>query len=171
MKMLTLPDDKLKITNSEMLTEYIHGGNAVLTLVGPAGTAHTYIFKCPRNSTEFPPGVRFVYVLHEDVRFYLGILDQGKFRRTMHSNFTEEAETVKGAKYIVRLASDQQLLDTTLMKLYQSGRCARCGRLLDSDASFVHGFGRKCWNIHQIKREAEASLFIKSRGGRSTSRC
>lgn len=155
MKIINLPDDNLKITDSSMLHEYIYGGNAQLTLVGPAGTAHTYLFARPRNADDFPPDIRFVYVIHEDKKFYLGMIEKDVFRCTSHSRFEESAETVKGARYIVRLANNQLLLNVTPMKLYQSGKCARCGRALDSTEGLKHGFGKKCWNAYQVRKEAE----------------
>lgn len=163
MKIINLPNDNLKITDSQMLHEYIYGGRAELTLIGPAGTAHNYLFAEPRNSDDFPPDIRFVYVLHEDKKFYLGMLDQDVFRCTSHSRFDETAETVKGAKYIARLANNQLMLNTTQMRLYQSGRCARCGRLLDSEDAIKRGFGKKCWNAYQVKREAEENLYADFR--------
>jgi len=163
MKIINLPNNNLKITDSRMLYDYIRGGKAELTLIGPAGTAHTYLFMSPRSADEFPPDIRFVYVLHDDKRFYIGMIEQNTFRCTARSRFNEDAETVKGAKYIVRLANNQLLLSTTPMKLYQSGRCARCGRLLDSESGIRRGFGKKCWSAYQIKQEAEEKLYADFR--------
>lgn len=148
----------LQIHNSAMLNEVIHGSRGELTLVGPAGTAHTYIFARPRNAEDFPPDLRFVYARHADKRFYLGVLEGDKFRCTHNSRFDESCESVKGAKYIVKLASNQNLLTWTAMKLYQSGKCARCGRALDSEFGITHGFGKSCWRQHLAEREAEGCI-------------
>lgn len=151
-------DSALQIHDSAMLKEYIHSSRGELTLVGPAGTAHTYIFARPRNAEDFPPDVRFVYAKHEDRRFYLGVLEGDQFRCTHNSKFDESCESVKGAKYIVKLAENQNLLNWTAMKLYQSGKCARCGRPLDSGFGLAHGFGKSCWKKHQLARELEESI-------------
>lgn len=158
MKLTCLPDSRLQLTDSSMLHGYIYGGNAELTMVGPAGTAHTYIISKPRNSDDFPPDIRFVYVVHEEKKFYLGMIENNKFRCTAHSRFDESSETVKGAKYLMNLAKNQPLFDITPMKLYQSGRCARCGRKLSSDKALSRGFGKKCYQIAQIQRIAAERL-------------
>lgn len=163
MKLSCLPDEKYRITDAGMLQEFLCGGQAELTLVGPAGTAHKYLFARPKNSDDFPPDIRFVYVIHEDKRFYIGMLEQGVFRCTAHSKFDESCECVKGARYIVLLSNNQILLNTTKMKLYQSGKCARCGRELDSDNAIKIGFGKKCWNAHQVRREAEEKFCAELR--------
>lgn len=151
-------DDKLRIRNSAMLNEFIHSNQGELILVGPADTAHTYIFARPRNAEDFPPDVRFVYARHEDRKFYLGVLEGNQFRCTHNSKFDESCESVLGAKYIVKLANNQNLLNWTAMQLYQSGKCARCGRALDSGFGLEHGFGKSCWKKHQLAREAEVTI-------------
>ena len=157
--MMTRP----QITDSKMLAEYIHGDRAVMQLVGPAGTSHTYLFARPRNADDFPPDIRFVYVIHEDKHFYIGMLEGKKFRCTAHSRFSEDCESVKGAHYIVKLAYSQTLLNKTPMKLYQSGYCARCGRELGSKFGYAHGFGKSCWMKHITRREMEEALYANSR--------
>jgi len=151
-------DSKLRIYHSSMINELIHGTQGELTLVGPSDTAHTYIFAKPKNADEFPPDVRFVYAKHEDRRFYLGMLEGDHFRCTHNSKFDESCESVKGAKYIVKLAQNQNLMNWTAMCLYQSGKCARCGRTLDSGFGLEHGFGKSCWKKHQLEREVEESI-------------
>ena len=158
MKLTYEIDPKLKITDSTMLREYVYGNNAELTMVGPAGTAHTYYIAQPRNASDFPPDIRFVYVFHDDTKFYLGMIEDGRFRCTKNSRFDESCETVKGAFYIIKLMNDQQLLDRTAMRLYQSGKCARCGRPIDSEYGLLRGFGKSCWQKHQIQRLAEEKL-------------
>lgn len=155
MKLETAIDEKYRITDSKMLKEYIHGTQAYLTLVGPSGTAHMYLFARPRNADDFPADIRFIYAVHENTKFYLGMLEGMKFRCTRNSRFAEDCEVVKGAKYIVNLAKSQPLLTWTTMKLYQSGKCARCGRALDSEFGLIHGFGKSCWRKHLAFREME----------------
>lgn len=149
------PNEALRIHDAEMLSEFIHGSQAQLVLVGPAGTAHCYRFARPRNVNDFPPDVRFVFAIHEDKKFYLGMLEEDKFRCTQNSRFDEDCDVVKGAKYIVKLSHNQNLLTWTAMKLYQSGKCARCGRPLNSEFGILHGFGKSCWRKHQLLREEE----------------
>lgn len=132
------------VTSSETAKRIMTAGNGVLTLVGPAGTAHTYKFAKPRNAQEFSPKTIFVYALHDNKTFYLGRLTSDGFRLTAASKFGEHTEIVKGAHYLYRLSTDQSLLDRTPMRLFHHSRCCKCGRALTSEKALELGIGRKC---------------------------
>jgi len=138
-------DEDYRMLSSETIATYLHGGRGEVTLASPTGVAHRYLFSEPRNADEFPVGTIFVYALHEGRRFYLGMLDNNnQFRLTSRSQFKADTETVKGAMYIAKMASDQNLVDQTQMMLYHSGKCCRCGRLLSSGKSISCGLGKSC---------------------------
>ena len=132
-------------TDSNILNTYLYGGDAVVTLESPSGTKHTYVYSKPKDSDSFPIDTRFVYCLHGTKRFYLGMIDQDRFRLTRNSRFTEDTDIVKGAKYIENLRKNQVFLDSSPMKIYHNFRCARCHRLLTDEKAIKLGYGKKCY--------------------------
>ena len=142
------------MTNSKELWDYIHGGKGVITLYAPAPsqTHHSYLFSSPADRDEFPDDVIFVYAIHENKRFYIGMLEQKSFRLTRRSRFHRDTDIVRGAYYIVRMALDQNALSRTPMILYNNGRCAVCGRKLEDEKYIKIGIGRKCFKNHVENR-------------------
>ena len=133
------------MTSSSVIQRYLTAGRGEVTLVSPRSMkAHKYAFSSPRNKEDFPDNTIFVYVFHENHKFYLGMYDRFGFRLTRNSHFGEDTEAVKGARYIVRMAEDQKLVDRKAMLLYHSGKCCKCGRKLDSFDALKEGIGRKC---------------------------
>lgn len=142
-------------TDSNILNIYLYGGYATVTLEAPSGNSHTYMYLKPRDTEAFPPDVRFVYCLHDGTtKFYLGMLEQDRFRLTKNSRFQEDTDIVKGARYIEKLRKNQNILSRTPMKIYHNCRCGKCNRLL-TDEKYIHiGFGKKCY-----KKLQEQTLF------------
>lgn len=141
--------EKLILKNSKIISRYIRAGKGDVVLRAPSGKAHRYAFLSPKDTHDFPEGTIFVYVFHNDHRYYLGMLDivsedNVAFRRTAKSAFGEDTEAVKGARFIVKMAMHQDLVDRTPMELYQSGRCCKCGKPLITTEGFTNGIGRKC---------------------------
>lgn len=139
-------------TNSKILDDYIHAGNAVVRLLAPSGKAHTYVYKIPRDLESFDVKRRFVYAIHENEKtgaiqeFYLGQLSPitDEFEITRASRFLPDTEIVKGAVYIDKLRNDQDVFDRSPMKIYHLGKCGRCGRPLEDEESLRYGLGKKC---------------------------
>lgn len=138
--------EKYILSDSTIINRYIRAGKGEVILQAPSGTAHKYLFAFPKQKEDFPEGTVFVYAVHDDRKFYLGMLsDEGDgFRRTARSYFNEDTDIVKGAKYITRMAKDQALVDRTVMRLYHTGKCCRCGRALEDDIAIHEGIGKKC---------------------------
>lgn len=140
------------MTDSKVIYRYLHGGLGEVTLVSPkTNKAHTYNFLKPKNEKEFPEDTIFVYVLHDGHKMYLGMLSGSDFRRTSKSSFDEDTEAMKGARYIVKMANRQDLVDTKQMLLYHAGTCCCCGRKLDSEKALALGIGKKCLQRYNIK--------------------
>ena len=149
--------EKRLMTDSSSIYRYIHAGKGEVTLVSPMSLkAHSYLFKQPADSGSFPADTIFVYVIHEGHSMYIGMLDnQYGFRLTNKSAFGEHTEAVKGARYIVKMASNQNLVDKRSMLLYHSGRCCKCGRLLRSDKALKLGIGRCCIKFYEELSQKE----------------
>ena len=137
------PESSRELKGRETISNYIYGGNAVVKLEAPSGKSHTYVFSKPRNTGIFPDDVLFVYALHEGVQqFYVGMVENRRFRLTQNSRFLPDTEIVRGAAYIMRMANTPGF--QTPMKLYHMGICSRCGRHLTSEDSLETGIGPKC---------------------------
>lgn len=137
------PESSRKLVGAEAIRNYIYGGRGVVTLKAPSGKSHTYIFAKPKNEDVFPDDVLFVYALHEGVKqFYVGMVEKGRFRLTRHSRFLHDTEIVKGAYYIMKMATTPEL--DTPMELYHNGMCCFCGRQLTSEKSIDIGIGPRC---------------------------
>ena len=132
-----------QMTDCNIIYSYIHGGKGIVTLEAPSGKSHMYAFYRPRNSDEFPNDVIFVYAVHNLQKlFYVGMIEQDKFRVTRHSRFLEDNEIVKGVSYIMKMA--QGKITKSPMKLYHEGICCRCGRPLPHEKSVKQGIGSRC---------------------------
>lgn len=132
-----------QMTDCNIIYSYIHGGKGIVTLEAPSGKSHMYAFYKPRNSDEFPNDVIFVYAVHNLQKlFYVGMIEQDRFRVTRHSRFLEDNEIVKGASYIMKMA--QGKITKSPMKLYHEGICCRCGRPLTHEKSVKQGIGSRC---------------------------
>lgn len=139
------PESSSSFTNSIDIVNYIHGGRGIMKLEAPSGKSHIYLFQKPYDA--FPDDVIFVYAIHELKKFYLGMIENSKFRLTKNSRFLPDTEIVRGAFYIVRMSHHQDLVNNTRMTLYHMGLCARCGRKLQSDETVRTGIGKKCRKI------------------------
>ena len=140
------------MTDSKVIYRYLHGGKGEVTLVSPrSNKAHSYKFLKPANERDFPEDTIFVYVLHEGHKMYLGMLAGSEFRRTAKSSFGEDTEAVKGARYIVKMANRQDVVDARRMELYHSGKCCYCGRPLESAKYLNYGIGKKCMQYYNIQ--------------------
>lgn len=139
------------VTDAKVAERCMRAGKGKLVLYSPStGKAHGYVFNRPDNPQDFDEGTIFVYARHEDRRFYIGKLVFDKdfnlvgFRLTRSSKFNPDTEVVKGAYYMVRMATDQSLIDKGDMQLYHSRRCCKCGRYLEDQDSRDRGMGKKC---------------------------
>lgn len=139
------PESSERLTTAKDIYNYIMGGRGIVRLEAPSGTHHYYMFKKPANRDDFPDDVLFVYAIHDMAKkFYVGMIEEGKFRLTRNSRFLGDTDIVKGAYYIMRMSKSQELVDKTPMKLYHAGICAFCGRQLTSEKSIKIGIGPKC---------------------------
>ena len=139
------PDSSKQFESSELITDYIYGGRGIMKLESPSGVHHYYMFQKPADSEAFPDDVIFVYAIHDfEKKFYIGMIEQGKFRLTRNSRFLSDTDIVKGAYFIMKMSNSQKLVDETKMMLSHMGMCARCGRELTTDKSIESGIGPKC---------------------------
>lgn len=142
------PELSTRFTSQENLYNYLYGGRGIVTLMSPTGDYHTYSYEKPRNAEDFPEDIRFVFVIHSDAeqytKFYLGMIENDKFRITRNSRFGSNTPVVKGAFYIEKLRKSQQFLDASPMKIFHQGVCGLCGSKIWSTKSLECGFGRSC---------------------------
>ena len=137
------PESSAQLVGQQTIRNYIYGGRGVVTLKAPSGKQHSYVFAKPKNTDVFPDDVLFVYALHAGVKqFYIGMIEKGKFRLTHNSRFLPDTEIVRGARYIMRMASEPDL--NSKMELWHEGVCAFCGRKLSSEKSLSTGIGPRC---------------------------
>lgn len=138
-------ENSTKMIDKEIIHRYIHGGRGAVDLIAPSGKKHTYLFLRPRNGLYYPSDIVFVYALHNDeTKFYVGMIEENKFRLTCHSRFLEDTEIVRGAKYIVKMATIDNFAEKSAMTLNHLGVCCRCGRPLTQDEALHQGIGKKC---------------------------
>lgn len=141
----TVGKEQYRMADSTIIYRYLHSGKGEVTLVNCATfKAHTYKFLKPSNEADFPEDTIFVFVMHEGRRLYIGMLTGYDFRRTARSTYGEDTESVKGARYIVKMSAKQSVAKDDRMQLYHSGRCCYCGRKLKSDKALSEGIGKKC---------------------------
>ena len=146
--------DDLILKDSSIITRIIRAGKGEVILRSPSGIAHKYAFLSPRDTKDFPDGTIFAYIYHEGKRYYLGMMEPGPspitFRRTARTSFNEDTDAMRGVRFIIKMANNQGLVDRTSMKLYQSGYCCKCGRILTSKSAIANGAGRECMDKLQL---------------------
>lgn len=136
------PENSYRLTDPAVIRRYILGGNGVVTLKSPSGVHHTYLFKKPKNPSDFPDDIIFVYAVHDGNKlFYVGMVEAGVFRLTRSSRFLNDTPIVKGARFIMKMSTRYV---NTEMVLYHEGMCSVCGRLLTSPKSIENGIGPRC---------------------------
>ena len=107
----TYPESAGRLTSCEAIWNYISAGRGVVTLKSPSGVHHTYVFRKPAEKEQFPNDVIFVYALHDRQKlFYVGMVEGEEFRVTRNSRFLSTTPIVKGAFYILRMATDPELV-------------------------------------------------------------
>lgn len=144
-KVTTYPESKHILKNHVDISDYINGGHGVVTLQAPSGNHHTYLFKKPHSSSKFKEGTLFVYCFDgKSDCGYVGMWDTRNFRKTTNSEYEEDTDQFKGAKYIMYMSMKD--FDTP-MKLYHEGVCCRCGRQLTTPESIERGMGPVCKNL------------------------
>ena len=138
------PESAYQLCNPDEIRKYIRGGKGVVTLESPSGKHHTYAFSYPRMASKFPDGTMFIYAqVSSGAWLYCGMLQHDyKFRLTRFSEWGEECEIVKGARYIVNMMCKD--LSNCPMKLYHAGVCSVCGRKLTKPSSIRIGIGPSC---------------------------
>lgn len=138
------PENSGRLEGCKDISRYIYGGKGIVTLLSPTtGVHHTYMFKKPLNEDVFPDDILFVYAVHGQAKlFYIGMIEQGKFRLTRASRFSNDTPIVRGARYIMRMMTEPNLV--TSMELYHEGICSVCGRPLTNPKSIKTGIGPKC---------------------------
>lgn len=151
MRIRMFPEYSRKFTSQEYLYRYLYGGRSIVTLVSPTGNFHTYSYEKPRNAEDFPEDIRFVFAIHTDdadssvhTKFYLGMIENDKFRVTRNSRFRADAPVVRGAFYIDKLRKSQKFLDNSPMSIFHEGVCGLCGSKIWAKKSLECGFGRSC---------------------------
>lgn len=145
------PENAEVMKDRDIINNYIHGGRGIVDLISPSDNKHTYAFLKPKNPSIFPDDVVFVYAYHEYSKlFYIGMIEDGKFRLTRHSRFLVDTEIVKGAIYINKMATIPEFAEKSQMTLKHLGMCARCGRPLSDEKSLKEGIGKKCKKKLQI---------------------
>ena len=138
-------ENSCRIKDRKILIDYLLGGTGIVTLKSPSGIHHTYMFRKPRNPNEFPEDIYFVYAISRDNKlFYVGMLENMRFRLTMNSRFRADNDIAKGAKYIERLMNSPKLFENTKMEIYHEGVCSVCGRKLTNPKSIKYGIGPEC---------------------------
>ena len=120
--------------------EFILGGCAIFTLESQKTKRH-FTYRVKQDNGRF-----FVSVLrgedNERDYKYLGMLNQATLQLnfTKKSAYTSDDLCVKAFQFFLQHLHN---IPSTL-KVYHSGRCACCGRLLTTPDSIESGFGPKC---------------------------
>lgn len=141
-------------TSQKNLYRYLYGGHAIVTLYSPSGVSHMYSYERPRDESAFPEDSFFVYALHladgHYKKFYLGMIEEDRFRMTRNSRFNKYSEVMKGAFYIENMRKSQSFLNKSPMVICHEGVCSVCGGKISSDRSRKIGMGMKCRNNFEL---------------------
>lgn len=144
----TSPQNRREFTDKNALLAFLHGGNAIVTVV--SRRSHTHLtFKFNRGKT-LRPGQEslplFVSVLRDRYRF-LGTVWRHSGGRLVYqhsfkkSSFGVASDEANAAAWFVR-ALNEDVLD--YVEVWHEGKCGKCGRVLTAPESLASGFGPEC---------------------------
>lgn len=132
-----------ELTGSKRITDYILGGNGVVTLKSYTGIHHTYWFAAPRNRNAGDDTMFIKTLVDGGDWVYVGMYKDKNFHLTKASRFSMQSPIVKGVFFILKLMFKPDFSDER-MHLYHMGICSRCGRPLTNPDSIEFGIGPVC---------------------------
>ena len=131
--------------SQEHIREFVLAGHAIFTAQNTlTGGRFTFKIMKAEANEKFPGDAWFVSVLAgpdntADYQ-YLGMIRDGRFRRTAKSRISEDAPSCKAFAFI------WQYLDRlpAALAIFHEGRCGCCGRALTVPESVTRGIGPVC---------------------------
>lgn len=143
-KLALHPEYSYRLEGCKAISDYIHGGNGIVTLKSPSGKHRTYQYRYPQEKDKFEDGTMFVYALCGYSEWqYVGMVRYDRFRLTHASRFSADHEITKGADYLTKMMTNP-ILAAGPMVVYHEGVCCVCGRPLTTPRSIRRGIGPKC---------------------------
>lgn len=123
---------------------YILAGKAIFTVQNiETDNRYTYkVYESKRTRNMF-----IVNVLYQHKYRYIGIIKNNQYLYSKKCELSPNCIEVKGFNYIFHRIIDNTLPEA--YKIYHSGKCGRCGRILTTPESLELGFGSEC--IKKIK--------------------
>ena len=132
------------ITNQITSHKFFEGGKAIFTVSNPKGEHYTYRIN-HKKDTPF-----FVALLTGPDNLssytYLGIYapQKGTVLLTNKSKFKEDTTPVKVIRWAIKKVLNKEPIPKGY-SIQHEGRCCRCGRVLTTPESILHGIGPECF--------------------------
>lgn len=135
-----------KFTNATDAYDFIHAGNATVTLVSlKTSTRYTYRVRASKDGK-----VNFVFVMYgndnESDYVYIGIIRGTTFMRTAKSKIPVNDVRLNAFAWVHAQLADGQLPET--LQVWHEGKCGRCGHKLTVPESIERGIGPECIKHH-----------------------
>lgn len=143
--------------SAEMWRRFVLAGNAIFTIVSGKSNEHRTYKVCKGTDRYSGKDIWFVKVLtgpdnRSDYTCVSRIVnqsldpDESRLAFVRNRKYQNAPSNEIFAWLWVRTASEQgcESVDRQC-KIYHSGKCAKCGRLLTDDQSITRGFGAVCW--------------------------
>lgn len=142
------------ITDSKQALKFIFAGKSVVTFTNTqTGNRFTYKVKQAKDSNLF-----FVSVLtNPDVYSYIGTSIEGNYKHGKKSQISQDAQSVKVFKYILKRLISDDLPD--FIEVWHEGFCGKCGRRLTVPSSIITGIGPEC--IKKISKSEKRDKFLE----------
>jgi len=132
------------LTNLEDISRFVHGGNAVFTLVSKAtGTRYTYKVRSAKDDKD----LKFVSVMYGSDNTshyaYFGMLRGKHFQHaTKKTTIVKSDIRAHAFAWFNYWLVQERLMDT--LEFWHEGKCACCGRRLTVPESIASGIGPEC---------------------------
>lgn len=119
---------------------FVFGGNSIFTCKN-LKTENRFTFKVKKHREK---DIYFVSVLtNPDLYEFIGsIYKDGKFKHSLKSRISLDAQSVKVFNYIIENLNSGSL--PAFIEIWHEGKCGRCGRTLTVPESISSGFGPEC---------------------------
>lgn len=151
----------MKTEISENQVNLLFGGNSVITFESKkTGKWYTYRIKQSRRNKD----IYFVSVLrgsdNNNSYTYMGtIFNKKNFLTTNASTFKFDSPAVVAFNWCFENLLKNKLRFDNNVKMFHSGHCCRCGRLLTTPQSITAGFGPECITLMNKYANKTLNLF------------
>jgi hypothetical protein len=143
-----------KIKTSKEALKFMFSGKSIFTFVNSkTGNRFTFKIKQAKDSNMF-----FISVLTNPEQYsYIGTCIEGKYKHGKKSFISENAQSVKVFKYMLKNLINDTVED--FLEVWHEGFCGKCGKRLTVPSSIETGIGPDC--MKKLSKQEKRDKFLE----------